>query len=184
MATTIKQTEAIPASYPVAPSGLSTAAAALDADMIWERIEGYIVHRWTERAIVWVSEGPGEWCPPLTPATISTVEIWNGTAWETCTAPDSPLGGYWLSGTGPYRFTGTVGAGDVPAAVAEAFKRLAEYSAEVSEFNMVKGRAGMSSHSVELGSSIKESFDRAPTWVARAMINSGAADLLRPYRRA
>ncbi len=27
-------------------------------------------------------------------------------------------------------------------------------------------------------------YDRYPTWQARAMQNSGAADLLRPYRRA
>ena len=48
-----------------ARSALSTAAAALDADMIWQRIEAYIAHRWTERDVTWIVEGPGEWHPPL-----------------------------------------------------------------------------------------------------------------------
>ncbi|WP_305972519.1 MULTISPECIES: hypothetical protein [unclassified Mameliella] len=29
----------------------------------------------------------------------------------------------------------------------------------------------------------RERVERAPTWKARALQNSGAADLLRPYRR-
>ncbi|WP_417424102.1 hypothetical protein [Hoeflea sp.] len=181
MATTIKQSEAIPASYPDAPAGLSTAAAALDADMIWQRIESYVAHRWTERAVVWTVEGPNEWTPPLTPATISTVEIWNGTAWETCTEPDSPLGGYWLSGEGPYRFTATVGGGSpaptVPASVNAAFARLAEYMAEDT------GKAGASNEKTSVGP-IDLDVSRNPAWMARAMINSGAGDLLRQFRRA
>jgi hypothetical protein len=51
MATTIRQTEGVPGDYPVAPSGLSTAAAALDAQMIWQRIEAYVAHRWHEREV-------------------------------------------------------------------------------------------------------------------------------------
>lgn len=35
----LKQFEAVPASYPNAPAGLSPDAAALDADMLWARIE-------------------------------------------------------------------------------------------------------------------------------------------------
>lgn len=175
MATTIKQAEAVPATYPDAPSGLSTAAAALDADMIWQRIEAYIAHRWTERAVVWTVEGCGEWVPPLTPATISTVESWQSEAWEAVTLSASPLGGYCLPG-GTYRFTGTVGSGDVPSAVLEAFRRLAEYMAGS------KGKPGASSESLSAGS-ISLSHRRSPAWMAQAMQNSGAGDLLRSYRR-
>ena len=64
MATTIKQTEAVPEAYPDVPDDSSTAAAALDADMMWQRIEAYIAHRWTERDVTWVVEGPGDWHPP------------------------------------------------------------------------------------------------------------------------
>ena len=177
MATTIKQTESAPASYPAAPSGLSTAAAALSAAMIWQRIESYIVWRWTARDVTWVVEGPGEWHPPLTPATMSTVEVWSrADAWETATLDASPLGGYYLPCTGPYRFVASVGTGTVPDGVNEAFRRLAEYmSAKV-------GKPGARSESVAAGS-ITIAHSRSESWMAAALQNSGAADLLRGYRR-
>lgn len=183
MVEVLKQDESVPASYPDTPSGLSTAAAALDANMIWHRIEAWIAHRYTERAVVWIVEGPGDWQPNLTPATVTTVEYWDADdGWtETTELKASPLGGYVLPGTGPYRFTGTAGddsPGDVPAAVNEAFRRLAEYMAEDTEVH------GAGRYETDLGGALKESFDRNPAWMARAMANSGAGDLLRPYRRA
>ena len=43
----------------------------------------------------WTVEGPGEFVPPLSPATISTVEVWSSAdAWEVVTLTPSPLGGY------------------------------------------------------------------------------------------
>ncbi|WP_104018443.1 hypothetical protein [Roseovarius nitratireducens] len=174
----LKRQEAIPASYPATPAGLSTAAAALDADMIWQRIESYIAHRWTERQVIWTVEGPGEFVPDLTPATITAQEVWDGTAWITASLDASFMGGVVLAGDGPYRITADVGGGTVPAAVDEAFIRLAGYMADVSD------RAGVSSYSVGMGGAIEESYQRNPAWMARAMQNSGAGDLLRPYRRA
>jgi hypothetical protein len=178
-ATTIKQTESAPAAYPDAPSGLSTAAAALDADMLWQRIEAYTAWRWTSRAVVWTVEGCGDWHPPLTPATIATVEIWSGDAWSRVTLSPSPLGGYCLTG-GMYRFTGTVGEADadVPPAALEAFRRLAEYMAADA------GTAGAASQTVNIPDVETREITRAPSWMARAIANSGAGDLLRPYRRA
>ena len=73
MAVTIKQTEATPDAYADAPSGLSAAAAALSKDMIWARLEAYTAWRWSARGVVWIVEGPGEWVPPLKPATITTI---------------------------------------------------------------------------------------------------------------
>lgn len=177
MATTIKQQEAIPASYPATPSGLSTAAAALDPEMIWQRIEAYTAWRYTSRAIEWVVEGCGEWQPPLAPATIATVEVWRADAWEAVTLSPSALGGYVLPGDGPYRFTGTVGGGDVPAAVDEAFRRLAEYMAASK-----RGAPGTTRERVTAGS-ITVDKSRSASWAAQAMANSGAGDLLRNYRR-
>jgi len=170
MAETVKQTEDAPESYPDAPENLSTAAAALDASMIWQRIESYIAHRYTARDVVWIVEGDGEWTPPLTPATILATEVWENYAWSTATLYDSPLGGYELPGEGPYRITASVGGGTVPEAVSGAFARFAEYM-------------GASAFSVNIGP-INMDETRAPTWLARAMQYSGAADLLRPYRRA
>lgn len=182
MAETLKAVEGLPASYP-AVTGLSVAAAALDASVIWQRIESYIAWRWTSRSIVWTVEGARDWTPPLTPATVATVEEWQGTAWAAVTLTASPLGGYCLPALGPYRLTGTVGAGTPPAGVLEAFRRLAEYSVEAKDSGGFKGRPGATSGTFNLGS-VTQSFDRAPNWVARAIINSGAGDLLRAYRRA
>lgn len=178
MATTIKQTESEPSSYAVVSnSGWSTAAAALSQAMIWQRIEAYIAHRWRARAVEWIVEGPGEWVPPLAPATISAVKIWNGTGWDDCTADASPLGGYWLTGVGPYQFTASVGySGSVDDTVIEAFRRLAEYMAAKP------GKPGASRESVSAGS-ISTDWNRSASWMAQAMQNSGAGDLLRGYRR-
>jgi hypothetical protein len=182
MAATIHQSEGVPATYPDPPAGLSTEAAALDADMLWQRIESWIAYRYSERTIVWIVEGAGDWQPPLAPATIATVERWTGTAWEVTTdLLASPLGGYQLPGCGPYRFTGTVGVdgAEVPAAVLEAFRRLAEYSP--LDLNHVRGARN---HTITIPDVISETVERSPAWIAMAMQNSGAADLLRPYRRA
>jgi hypothetical protein len=173
----VKQSEAIPASYPARPSGLSTAADALDPDTLWARIESYIAHRFTTREVVWILDGCGDWTVPLTPATITASERWNGEAWETYTLPAGPYG-YALTMEGQYRITADVGGGDVPAAILEAYSRLAEYLADGTD------RAGVSEYSVNMGGTIMESYKRNSSWVARSIELSGAADLLRPYRRA
>lgn len=177
MAVTLKEVEEIPASYPDAPEGLSTAASALNLDAIWQRLEAYCRVRWTERQVVWTVEGEGAWEAPLQPSTLNTVEVWESDAWVECTPAASPWGGYDLPGDGPYRITADVGGGDVPAAVMEAFRRLAEYLADETD------RAGVASYSFSLGGAIEESYQRNPAWVARAMDLSGAADLLRLNKR-
>lgn len=180
MTTIIQQTESLPDEYPTAPSGLSEAAAALVV-VAWQRIEPYIAYRWSPRAVSWIVEGPGEWYPPLKPATISTVEIWSGAdEWESAALDASPLGGYWLPATGPYRFSATAGTSDAdpPATVQEAVKRLAEYLAADP------GAPGATSERVDIPGVINEEVSRVASWRARAMQNSGAADLLRTYRRA
>ncbi|MBM3655254.1 MAG: hypothetical protein FJX06_21110 [Alphaproteobacteria bacterium] len=176
MATTLRQEEAAPPSYPATPPGLSTGAAAIDAAIIWQRIETYIARRYTARDVTWTVEGCGEWIPPLAPATISTTEVWSRAGlWETAYLAASPLGGFILPATGPYRFVASVGGGDVPAAVAEAFRRLAEYFAAVA----THANPGVREENIDgIGST---TFDAGA--VAKAMERSGAGDLLRPYRR-
>lgn len=174
-AATIHEDESIPASYPAAPSGLSAPAAAIASAIIWQRIEAYTARRYTARAVTWIVEGDGEWVPPLTPATVSATEIWSGAAWEAVALNPSPLGGYMLPGSGPYRFTANVGGGTAPAAVNEAYRRLAEYLADIAQSTSV----GVRQETVEGVGSIE--YDLAG--VARAMERSGAGDLLRPYRR-
>jgi len=177
MAVTLKEIEEIPASYPVVTTNLSTAALMLDQPALWQRIEAYCRTRWTPRQVVWTVEGKGAWEAPLTPATLNTVEVWDKGAWAVCIPAASPLGEVELPGDGPYRITADVGGGNAPAAVFEAFRRLAEYLTDDTD------RAGVSSYSVNMGGAIEESYQRNPAWVARAMELSGAADLLRPYKR-
>lgn len=184
MAATLKQVEDAPSVWPAAPAGLSAKAAALDPVPIWRRLESFCAWRWGVRAVTWTVEGPGLWTPPLAPAQLSNPEVWSVDRWVTSYQPPSPLGGYELASEGPYRITATVGAATVPADVQEAFRRLAEYVADADAPSMVNGRAGASSSSYEIGSGLKVSFDRSPAWLAKALHNSGAADLLRPYRRA
>jgi hypothetical protein len=176
MATTLRQTESAPASYPDAPSGLSPAAAALDPAVIWGRLESYCGRRWSRRSVEWLAEGPGCWFPPLSPAAVETIERWEAAAW----APDdtlaaSALGGFVLRAA-TYRFTGTAGP-ETPAApplVSEAYRRLAEYLA------VARLQPGLRQSSVDgIGS---ETYDAAA--LGRALDRSGAADLLRAYRRA
>ncbi|WP_111431020.1 hypothetical protein [Rhodobacteraceae bacterium DSL-40] len=175
MVATLHEVEAEPADWPASPA-LEPAEAALDPAFIWQRIEAWVSHRWTPREVVWIVEGPGEWVPRLTPAVIESVEVWSD-GWQAVALDASPLGGYALPGEGPYRFTATAGGGTVPAAVNEAFRRLAEY------FAGHDGRwSGATSEVEEIGE-IKTSSERSVTWLARAMAYSGAADLLRPYRR-
>lgn len=186
MSTTIKQVESPPEAYPEIGSPpfvtLSAAASELDPAMLWARIESHIAHRFTPRDVVWIVEGPGEWTPPLTPAAVDTIEVWRGESWvETLDVAGSPCGGFTLPGDGPYRVTATVGDGspfpEVPAIVWEAFRRLAEYAAQRA------GKAGARSESVSAGT-VTLSHSRHEAWLGRAMQNSGAADLLRTFRRA
>ena len=177
MAETIKQTEAIPASYPsVSPRWVIEQAPedeVPDDAQIWQRIESYIAYRWTERQVIWIVQGCGEWVPPLTPTTITTVECWQGGEWVEATPVATALGGYDFAGDGPYRITADVGSGTPPAAVQEAFKRLHEYSRGiVDSFKNQPAQIGDSEDGI------------MANWTARALQLSGAADLLRPYRRA
>jgi hypothetical protein len=178
MAVTLQQTESLPASYPTV-TGLSSEADALDKDALWQRLEGFCAYRWTVRTVVWVVEGCGDWKPPLAPAEVSLCERWNGQDYETVTPDSSPYGGYVFHHHGPHRITATVGD-DVtcPAAVLEAFKRFAEYSAEINGADCTTAYQAASVGGVSI------TTRRDTGWAGNALINSGAADLLRPYRRA
>ena len=121
-------------------------------------------------------DGGDEFAPPLAPVVSRGVHVWQNEAWHPVAALDGPLG-IVLPHDGKYRITAEVGAGDVPAAVLEAFRRLAEYLADDP------GASGASSTAVSIGP-ISETVTRAPSWRPKAMQLSGAGDLLRPYRRA
>ncbi len=174
MATTLKITEGVPASYPTIETGLTSPSAEF-LSAVWRRIESYIAWRWNERSCEFIASGDGFWEPPLKPATFTATEYWNSSdAWEEVTLRPSPLGGYLLD-SGTYRFTATLGDTETPPGVIqEAYIRLANY------LNEMDGRElSLKATSIEgIGS-----FEfAAPNLAARAMQFSGAADLLRPFR--
>jgi len=179
----LSELEAAPASYPAVMAyphrNMGSSAplegdAFIDDDLVWQRIEGYIAWRWTPRTVTWTVAGPGEWTPRLAPVVaFDTTEIWNGSAWEAVTLDPSPLGGFVLAGEGPYRVTATVGAGTPPEAVQEAWRRLHEYSKGVAE--QWRGDAAFRSDG---------ETEVIGGWTGKALQLSGAADLLRPFRRA
>ncbi len=177
MATTVKQEEAQPATWPALPVGLSAAATALDPFPLWARIESHIAFRYTPRTVVWTVEGLDDWTPPLAPATVTLAERWTGSAWVAVTLAAGPYG-FTFDDPGPHRITATVGGGTVPATMNEAYRRLAEYCAASDA-----SRPGVSDYSVNLDGALTQSWQRNPAHLARALVNSGAADLLRPYRR-
>lgn len=176
MAKTISQIEGQPSAYPDTPFPMSLEAQLLDPGMIWHRLEQWMAWRWQVRSVVWTVDGVGEWKPPLTPAEVTTVERWAG-AWVAVSPPASPFGGYILP-HGTYRVTASVGSTDAPPpAVQEAFVRLAEYMAAETH---IAGAATVSETEGSLSRMVRRSAD----WKAMAGHNSGAFDLLRPYRRA
>lgn len=177
----LARNEDMPAAFPAVPVNLSEKAQALDSDMIWQRIEAYTAHRWSERQVIWIVQGPGCFVPDLTPATVTATEIWEAGAWTDTVLSESWEGGHVLLGDGPYRFTATVGGGTPPPDAFEAFKRLAEYQ---SDYSNTAHEPGANSYSFKVGDGLQWDIQRNPAWMARAMQYSGAGDLLRNYRRA
>lgn len=159
--------------YPTTPTGLSTAAAAIAPAVIWDRLYSYIGHRWGTNLVSWRLQGCGEFIPRLTPYTVEDVFYWSNSGWVLTPLQAGPVG-IELPAFNIWKIDATTGGGvmAVPAAVARAYVLLAEYMASTS-----KNPAGVASlTSGQL--SMRFSRDHA----ARALQQSGAADLLRPYR--
>lgn len=164
----VKQAEAIPESYPDV-DGVTGDALAI----AWQRVEHFIAWRYSPREVVWRVEADGcEWQAPLAPVVSLTVQNGDETPYE----PESgPLGG-WMLPCGIVTVTATVGAGPAPAAVLEAVKRYAGFIASVAQLPAGITRIGSGALSL--------SYRADQVNSAMALVNSGAADLLRAYRRA
>ena len=165
----LSQIESQPEAYP-AVEGVSGDALA----MAWQRVEHYTKQRFASRAVVWTVQGDTSrvWYAPLGPIISIEGEIIDGGVPFTPT----PCGiGWWLP-NGPVSLMAIVGAGPVPAAVSTAVRRLANYyDADVP----IPG--GVRSYSLNVGD-MSESMTVVAGRFAKAMQESGAADLLRPYR--
>ncbi|MTD99933.1 hypothetical protein GIY56_06520 [Paracoccus sp. YIM 132242] len=138
-------------------------------EWVWQRIEAYCSHRWTPRTVTWVVSGSGLFRPPLTPAVITKVEEWDGGVWTERLVADE------VRDVSLTRITATVGTyDDPPADVIQAATLLTEYTAESATR---KGHRSLTTGDITV------SFNRDRRAMAQALQLSGAADLLRPYRR-
>lgn len=168
MTATLKQTEALPESYPAVDGVTGDALAAA-----WQRIEHHIAWRFTPRDVVWyVETDGGEWQAPLAPVVTISVQTAGNAPYE----PErGPMGG-WVLPCGPVTVTASVGGGAVPAVVSDAVRRYARLLAagDAMPAGVTRFDSGAFSAAVR----------RDEINPAAAMVNSGAADLLRPYRRA
>ncbi|QDY69321.1 hypothetical protein [Qingshengfaniella alkalisoli] len=162
--TTVSQT------YPTAPAGLSTEAAAIPAAIIWDMMEAYCNTNWSESVVDFNVDAPPcgiQWKPPYVPFAIDEI---NG---ETATDFDA-FGQVALTGMNNVRCT--IGGADVTPAVEGAYVRLAEYIAAAGG-----APAGVTRYSIDVGD-ISESWSRKTAQSALAA--SGAASYLTRYRKA
>ena len=142
----------------------------------WQRIETWIDRRWPQRDVQFVVEGPGGWTPPIWPVTFDTVEFWRDGAWVATDLDPHPVHAYDLP-CGTHRFTGLAGDNATPpAAVLEAVARLVAYH------ETAKDLAPFTSRRTQVGD-VMEDVDMPALNVARALTQSGAADLLRRWRK-
>ncbi|NNC24227.1 hypothetical protein HKX42_10325 [Salinisphaera sp. USBA-960] len=169
MVETIRIEESTP-TYPAPPADLSDAAAAIEPAVVWGRLEAWMNRRWAKRQVICDTDSGGAFSPPLRPAKLGKAEQWTGCAWKEITPKEGPFGV--ILADAPHRLTFTVGDDtDVPAELYEAYRRLAEYWAETPiDGGLTEVSDGDYSHK------------RSANAAARALPNSGAADLLRRYR--
>lgn len=173
----LREFEEIPETYPsVTPFNrldyIFDEDAPVSDAQVWQRIESYIWARYTPRVVVWtiIGNAGDEFVPRLSPMVSYAAALWSD-QWGDTTLQDGPLG-VCLPCDGTYRITAQVGGGDLPAAVSEAYKRLHEYTRGIND-----------SFKNETADIRDDGNEIARNWTAKALQLSGAADLLRPYRR-
>ena len=161
----IESENEISITYPPAPEGVTDTVPAV----IWSIMENYVATRWStsEAEFVVYSDGRCAWRPPFVPFSIETVD---GEP-----ASLNAFGEVMLE-PGRHRIVCQIGGKAVTADVEEAYRRLAAYMADPDT------RKGYSRYSVNIGGDLSESWSRARN--SSAIGNSGAAELLRKYRKA
>lgn len=156
--------------YPPAPDGLSDDAAAIEPAVIWDRLETWCNFRWSEAETEFTVNPPHavQWVPPFGPFVVDLV---NGEA-----ATTDQFGAVTIRDRSKLRCT--IGGATPSETVLAAYRRLAEYFAATDT-----APAGVQRYAVNIGD-ISETYSRRSDHLARAMQNSGAADLLRKFRKA
>ncbi|BBC73361.1 conserved hypothetical protein [Altererythrobacter sp. B11] len=172
----ITQFEGEPESYPPVEGVTGDVLATC-----WQRIEHFISRRWGVRSVVWtLTSCGGEWQPPLGPILPASTDAfrWADGEWQAIELERGPFG--LLLPPGHIQIDASVGTVSLtlPASVEKAVERLASYLEAESAVP-----AGARSYRATVGQ-LSESVSADPAQAAKALQNSGAGDLLRPYRRA
>lgn len=176
MVVTIDIQEGEPGACPSIGADIDPAQAAI----AWRRVEGWIGWRWGVRPVAFVLEGAGEWAPPLVPLAEPVAATWCAGAWAAITPPAGPLGGFLFDTVGPHRVEALLGSAEPPPEmVREAVRRLAHYNTELA------GQAAelASTRRTSIAGALDIESTADPRLLARALTYSGAADLLRPWRK-
>lgn len=138
---------------------------------LWSRIFHHIRWRWPARVVTWIVEADCIFVSPLKPATVTALDIWakHAREWQNVGLLDAPVG-IDLPQPGLYRVTADVGGATVPDDVQAAYQRLSDYMTSLSDAGATRISDG------------DFTIQRTSLAASNAMILSGAADLLRPYR--
>lgn len=191
-----------PETYPEVPQSalVFQSDTAGVPDWIWQRIEAYCNWRWTPREAQIVVDGGMPFNIPARPFRITKVEKYPPAPtgletmewYEVPTSYVTQMGWRMIPCGELVRITGIVGEDNpAPPAVIQAAVRLHGYLGHTPESYPMwaTGRSHTAEHTTtgEGGGSTRsqnESFQRRADYMALAMQHSGAADLLRRYRRA
>ncbi len=164
---------------------VGSTVGGINEDAIWRLIERHITHRWPAREVIWIVAGPGVFRFPLADVSVDSIESSPHDAFPADWQPLTPRVerfGYWIDAGVRARIVATVGrpAGELPEEVAEAFFRLAGY---LGDLEANKPMAGVTRYSESVTSDVRLSVTYAQDALGNALVRSGAADLLRPWRR-
>lgn len=151
--------------YPVAPAGANT---AVPPDVVWNQLEASVSARWSTSQIQLdlCADHPCHYRLPYYPISNPLID---GAA-----ATVNEFGEVFIP-LGRHMLRADLGGLPVTSDVEESYIRLARYLADTGNLN------GYSRYSVNLGGEIAESWTRRID--KGALGNSGAADLLKPYRK-
>ncbi|MDQ2067081.1 hypothetical protein Q9295_11895 [Xinfangfangia sp. CPCC 101601] len=151
--------------YPAAPPDVTGSIP----EVIWSILENYVATRWSTAEVEFVVHSPcrNGWRPPYYPWVVQSVD---GDPAEV-----NEFGEVTLE-PGRHKVVCQIGGQVVTAGVQEAYRRLSAYYSDPDN------QKGYSRYSVNLGGEISESWSRGRN--TSAVGNSGAAELLRKYRKA
>ena len=179
MTKTLPIDEGRPEAWPAIVTTPWVPGNGFDPEAVWLRIECWIAYRWGERPCTFVVEGGcGSWRPPLVPFAVETIETWTAAHGRRSRSAAPARRRRASARRWPI---GSAARSARPTRRPRACSRLlVAWPITPPIRKHILARRFADQQTDRDGASI--AIDRAPNWTARVLANSGAADLLRPYR--